>query len=368
MSYESENGLNDLDVAEPLDGATPAELLAAFRQLKAVVKNAMLVSHYPDGRLRPGAFTKLDENLVGTGQLVNLGVTAPKLGLASVISEKIADSAITAVKLATDSVTEDKYADGSIPAAAYKPNTIPLTALAGYVTKAYLSSHVSDNALRAVTDQAIADKAVVDRTIDTVTFSKLIGGSDNSLLFKASGVWQAVSLASGALAYNSVTNQFESTTGWKTCTVASVKSRGVGGGAGLTNDWTNRTLTEVSDTFGIFSGASGSGFKLLVGTYLVQITCPAHNVGKHQTKLVKLSAETSTVTTVTYGSSSKSSNNNTTISSISTILVVTSADDVYNLQHWVETGTNAYDLGFPATSSDTSSQEIYVQGQFIKIA
>jgi hypothetical protein len=376
MSYESENGLNDLDVAEPLDGATPAELLLAFRQLKAVVKNALLVAHHPDGRLRPGAFTKLEENLVGTGQLVDLAVTATKLGLGAVTNTKIADLAVTASKLATDSVTEDKYADESIPAAAFKTNTIPLTALASYITRAYLSSHASDDSIRAVTAQAIADKAVVDRTIDTMTFSKLIGGSNNSLLFKANDAWQAVSLAAGALAYNSTTNMFEITNGWKTCTTVSAKTVGLGGGQGAAGAWVTRVMTQVEDSGGIFDGVGGTSFKLIPGVYLVRIDCPAFNVGVNQTKLVKrdLSVVPVAYTDVAFGSSVVAGRATTatptpasSVSTINTILTVVSGTDEYTLQHWIQASTNTHDFGYP-TNSTGSTDEIYVQGQFIKIA
>jgi hypothetical protein len=376
MSYESENGLNDLDVAEPLDGATPAELLLAFRQLKAVVKNALLVAHHPDGRLRPGAFTKLEENLVGTGQLVDLAVTSTKLGLGAVTSTKIADLAVTASKLATDSVTEDKYADESIPAAAYKTNTIPLTALASYITRGYLSSHVSDDNIRAVTAQAIADKAVVDRTIDTMTFSKLIGGSNNSLLFKANDAWQAVSLADGALAYNSTTNMFEITNGWKTCTTVSAQTKGLGGGQGASGGWVTRVMTQVTDTDDIFAGTDGTAFKLIPGVYLVRIDCPAFNVGTNQAKLIKRDPTIfpAVYTDVAFGSSVVAGRATTgtptpasSMSTINTILTVVSGTDEYTLQHWIQTSTNMHDFGYP-TDSTNSTGEVYVQGQFIKIA
>jgi hypothetical protein len=209
-----------------------------------------------------------------------------------------------------------------------------------------------------------------------MTFSKLIGGSNNSLLFKANDAWQAVSLADGALAYNSTTNMFEVTNGWKTCTTVSAQTKGLGGGQGASGGWVTRVMTQVTDADDIFAGILGTSFKLIPGVYLVRIDCPAFNVGVNQAKLIKRDPNIipAVYTDVAFGSSVVAGRATTgtptpasSVSTINTILTVVSGTDEYTLQHWIQTSTNTHDFGYPTDSTD-STGEVYVQGQFIKIA
>lgn len=366
MSYEDQNGLNDLDVAEPLDGASPAELLLAFRQLKAVVKNALLTAHYPDGRIRAGAISDLAADSVGTTQLVDGGVTAGKLSLGSVTTDKLADVSVTAAKLADGSLSTSKFVADSIPASAYKVNTIPLTALAGFVTREYLSSHASNDALRAVTAEAVANNAVTDRAVADVAFGKLTGGADSTFLFKVAGAWSAVAL-SGALSYNTTTNLFEVESGVKACSIADTKSRGTAGGVATAASWNLRTLGEVEDPYSLISFSSNK-FTLLVGKYLIYIVCPASGVGKHQARLFNVTD----TEPVAWGASATAVG--TGVQSTSTIfcvLDVTDAATEYEVQHYIQTSVGANDLGLPASSDNTvsyaSHREVYTQGFIAKI-
>jgi hypothetical protein len=373
MSYDSIGSLNDLDVAEPLDGASPAELLEAFRQLKTLVKNTLLVSHHPDGRLRSGSVSNLDADSVGSLQIAAKAVTIGKIDDLAVTTATIADGAVTAVKLANGSVTEDKYGTASIPAAAYKPNTIPLTALGGFITRNYLSSHANNDALRAVTELAIADNAVVDRAVKNVGVGKLTGGSDLSALIKLSGVWTAVAL-SGGLTYDPDTSSFVVQSGVKVAIVADAKSRGTDGGGAVSGSWNIRTLGELVDEENLLT-FSANKFKLLPGTYFFYLECPAYNVGLHQARLFDVTNNEA----VLWGSSASS----TAASGITTKSVLvgavtnTDADTEYQIEHWVATAVGSSDLGKASSSDNTlpsgpapfaNHREIYTQGFVVKIA
>lgn len=390
MSYEDQNSLNDLDVAEPLDGASPAELLLAFRQLKAVVKNALLTAHYPDGRIRTGSISNLDANSVGADQLVAKAVTAAKIDDLAVGTDELADLAVTAAKLADGSVTEAKYDAASIPAAAYKPNTIPLTALSAFVTRSYLSASSSNDAVRAVTANAIADNAVVDRTIQSMSLGKLSGGADQNMLINLAGVWSAVAV-SGGLTYDPGTATFVVSSGVKVATVVDAKSRGTDGGTATSGIWNIRTLGELIDDNNLLT-FSANKFKLVLGTYFFYIECPAYNVGQHQARLFDVtnnaavlwgSSETTstTVTIATGGTADPHTHTGTINNSSKSVLIgafeVTDADTEYQIEHWIQTSVGASDLGKAASSDNTlpvgpspfaNHREIYTQGFVVKIA
>ena len=367
MSYEDQNSLNDLDVAMPLDGATPQELLDAFRQLKAVVKNALLTAHLPDGRLRQGAYSDLAANSVGAAQISDGAVTAGKLDALCVTTEKLADLSVTSAKLADGSVTEDKYAAASIPAAAFKSNTIPLTALSGYVTREYLSSHASNDLLRAVTANAIADNAVVDRTIQSMSIEKLTGGSDDSFLFRVGGAWASVAL-SGALTYDSTTNTFVVESGLKAVIVGDVKGHLAAGGAGVAGVWNLRTLGEISDPDSIIS-FSANKFKLLKGKYLLRIECPASGVGKHQALL----KDATNGAVLIWGTAENSpATGSQTKSVITGVFEVTDENVEHAVEHHIQNTVGSNDFGVPSGATNAAPYdghvEVYTYGFIVKIS
>jgi hypothetical protein len=368
MSYENQNGLNDLDVATPLDGATPHELLLAFRQLKAVVKNALLTSHYPDGRLRQGSFSNLEENSVGTAQLQDGCVTLGKIGVGAVTTTALANGSVTESKLADGSVTEDKYASNSIPAAAYKLNTIPLAALSGFITRAYISAHPTNDTLRAVVENAIANDAVTDRTIKDVAVGKLTGGDTNDLLYNLDGAWTPVPLA-GALTFNPTTNEFELNTGVKAAIIGDVKGHGIAGGAGVANSWNLRSLGEISDPDNLTT-FSANKFKLIPGKYLVYIECPALGVGKHQAVLKNFTENTIAI----WGSSEYSTHLSAqTRSNISGVFEVTDSSLEFGIEHYIFETKGSSDFGSASSAINTTAPynthtELYTNGFLVRIS
>lgn len=367
MSYDDWNSLNDLDVATPLDGASPQELLAAFRQLKAVVKNALLASHYPNGKLRAGSVTKVAENSVGFEQLLDKAVGAQKIADNTITADQLANGAVGSDQLADGAVTQDKYGAESIPASAYKANTIPLTALAQLITAQYLSSSEANNDLRSVTEWAIADEAVTDRAIKSVAVGKLTGGDNNAMLLKVNGTWTGV-VPTGDLTFDPVLQKFVASTGLGVVVVADTKPRGTSGGPATTDTWVLRTLGELSDERNLAS-FSANKFKLVPGKYFIFISCPAYNIGRHQARLF----DVTNTQVVAWGTSVESTAAGITSNSIICgFFEVTDANTEYQIEHWVQTAAGSNDFGVAASSNNstpyTSHREVYTFGFAIKIA
>jgi hypothetical protein len=368
--YDNQNSLNDLDVATPMNGASPQELLLAIRQLKAIVKNALLVSHTPNGKLREGSFSNLSPNSVGTAQIQNDAVTVDKLADAAVTTEALIDEAVTADKLADGAVTEDKYGPASIPQSAFQDNTIPLSALAGFVTANYLSASLTEDSLRSVTSSAIANRAVTDRTVNDVAIGKLTGGIDNDMLLKIAGIWTAIPFG-GGVSFNPITNEFEVNSGLKIAVVGDVKSRGSFGGVNApSGTWLRRTLGEIADPFDLLTFSSNR-FKLAVGKYLYVILVPACGVGQHQARLF----DSTNTEPVAWGTPAQAFT--ATLVNSNSIIVgfqeVTDPNVELEVQHWMQSSAgNSQEMGYPASSDATSSypshSEVYTIGFLMKIS
>lgn len=348
MSYEDQNSLNDLDVAEPLDGASPQELLLAFRQLKAVVKNALLTSHHPDGRIRDTAVSVVPTNGVGSEHIKLDAVVADKLAADSVTEVKILNSAVTADKIADGAVVEDKYGAESIPAAAYKPNSIPLSALGDFITKDIISAHASDDTLRAVTETAIANDAVTDRAVKSVGVGKIVGGNDDDTLLRVGGVWTAVP-------------QPDMDSSVRFAVIGDVRSKGTGGGESTLSTWNVRALGDISDPSDLISFTANK-FTLVPGNYFVFITVPGRGVSKHQSRLVKLSADGSTVEqTLIWGTSTEAPTGSSSNSLIIGMFTVVDGDTLHAVQHYTTLVTGASDYGIATNATVTPVDETQVE-------
>lgn len=365
MSYYDQNSLNDLDVAEPMDGASPQELLLAFRQLKAIVKNALLTSHYPDGRIRGGVVSSVSAGSVGTLELKDAAVTSVKLANGSVLSAHLAANSVTTDKILNGAVTAEKIAAGALGTIHFAENSIPLSALQGYITRDYISQSPSTDALRAITENAIANEAVVDRAIKSMSVAKLLGGSNGNLLLKVSDVWTAVAIT-GDLTYDSGTNKFVLASGVKGATVGDTKTRGTDGGAGVAASWNIRTLGEISDTDNLLTFSSNR-FSLIKGKYLIYITCPASGVGKHQARLFDYTGSAPVI----WGSSEISAAGNASKSVICGMLTVTDETKQFQVEHYIQNTVGSTDLGAAASSDNTTAygthREIYTFGYIARI-
>lgn len=358
--------LNDLDPSTPNVGSSTFALLQSVQELKALLKTVLLVAHEPDGRLRKDAISGVGSGTIGTDQLINASVTTSKLADDVIETIKIKDGAVTTAKLANNAVDEEKFANDSIPTRAYKTNSIPLEALNALIGRTQLSSSSSDDAIRAVTSDAIANEAVVDRCIQSMSLAKLTGGNDLDLMMKVGDTWAPVPIT-GSLAFDSALGAFVVSSDLKIAIVAEPQPRGVNGGTGIANDWNMRLLTEVTDNDNIISINSGA-FKLNKGKYMIMLSAPACNVGHHQVRIYnELTNEP-----IAWGSSETAPNTSSqTRSLVFAALEITDDTAFYRLEHYIEASAGVTDLGKAASANNTtpfaSHREIYAYGFFIQL-
>lgn len=367
MSYDGVNNLNQLDVGFPLDSASPAELAAALREVKTVLKTVMLQSLKANGELRSIDGTQLSTGSVGEGNIQDGAVTLGKLSDDSVTTSNIADGAITAAKLASGSITELKYGAASIPTSAYKDSSIPLSALAATIGSTNLSSSASNDTNRAVGSDHIKTGAVTSEKVASLEVTKLSGGSSLSIAMRVSDSWAPVALT-GALSYDAV-NGFTITSPVTAICFGDAKSRGSAGGTTTANTWVTRDLGEISDPSNIAT-FSGNAFFLEPGNYVFFARVPACNVGKHQARLWKDDGDDETIALI--GTSEVATGAGVqTFSVISGYLVVTDNSHTYEIQHWCESSNGTSDLGNPASSDNSDGlsgyQELYTTGTLIKL-
>ena len=360
------SSLNEIDVATPLNGATPQQLLEEVRALKYILKSVLLTGLNPDGTLKTGSVSSVAAGTITEAGLVDSSVTAPKIANGAVTTDKLGTGSVTAAKMGAGSVTEAKYGAASIPTAAFKPNSLPIASLAGFISREFLSKSASVDSDRAVTADHIANGAVIDRTITSMALAKLIGGADGDFLFNIGGVWSAVPV-SGALSYDSGTNTFVVENTLMAAVVGDAKARGSDGGTATPSVWNLRALGEIFDPNSIVTFFSSS-FSLLSGLYVVYIKCPACQVGKHQARLFDV---TNSEPKIWGSSESAVGTTNQTDSVICGLLDVSDAATVYELQHYVEATVGATDFGRSTSSDNTtvysSHREVYTSGFLIKI-
>jgi hypothetical protein len=370
MSYEGINSLNELAPATPLDGASMAELAEAIRQMKSIVKNVMLQSMRPNGGLRPISSASIETDSVGTGQLIDLAVTTAKLALLSVTHEQLAALAVTTGKIADDAVTGPKIAAGAIGADHYADESIPRSALAEALTSAYIQASASDDTLRAITSDHIKDLAVLDRAINTMALTKLIGGTEGQLLIRGAELWSAVTPA-GALTYNPTTGLFSITSPTTTAVFGDLKSRGSDGGGSTAGAWVTRDLGEIEDARGLMT-FTGNTFKLTPGLYFIHIKCPvAGAVGRHQARLFRDNGD-STNQIPLWGSSEQCAASQSGSSIIQGTLVVDDEEMSFKVEHWCQNAVASNGLGNAASSDNTvaygNHSELYTTGYVIRLA
>lgn len=369
MNYGGLQNLNELDVATPLNGDSQADLAAAIREIKTVLKAVLLVSHKPEGSFRTIEGNLISANSVGTATLVEGSVTTAKLADNSVTSTKLADNSVSLGKIADGAVTLNKLADASIHEGAFRPNSIPAIALKEKLTGAGIGFSALVDADRAITTDHIKDLAVTDAKIDKVSVTKLIGGAPLSIAMRVADAWAPVVLA-GALSYNTATNQFEIVSPIKLAIIGDVRNRGSNGGAATAGAWLSRSIGEVSDNNGIIN-FSGNTFTLIAGKYQIVIRVPASNVGKHQARLKVNKGVAGTEIALWGTSASAVGVGSQTESTISGFFEVTSVDWVFSVEHYCLNTVGDTDLGI-ASSSDNAivyanHKELFTNGYLVKL-
>lgn len=114
------------------------------------------------------------------------------------------------------------------------------------------------------------------------------------------------------------------------------------GGTFTSGSWVTRTLnTEVSDTDGIVS-LSSNVFTLGAGTYLIEWSAPAYQVGNHQSRLY----DDTNSTVIEYATVEYASNSSgVQTRSFGATKVTISASTGYKVEHRCSTTSATYGLG-----------------------
>ena len=134
------------------------------------------------------------------------------------------------------------------------------------------------------------------------------------------------------------------------------------GGTFTSGSWVTRTLnTEVSDTDGIVS-LSSNVFTLGAGTYLIEWSAPAYQVGNHQTRLY----DNTNSTVIKYGTDEHASASaGVGTRSFGAMEITISTSTGYKIEHRCATTSTTYGLG---TNSSFGNVEVYTQVKIIKLA
>lgn len=344
--YDNKMNINDLDTATPLDGASAVEVYAAIRQIKSLIKNVLLVSLDPSGRL------KTNGSIVSSGTISEGAVTNEKLGADAVTSSKIANEAVTTVHLIDALVTTAKLMDSSV-------TTLKLAG--GAVTGAKIASQAvgvgklvvttNDDDRPVVTD-SIRDQAVTNDKISGLSVEKLTGGLSG----------QVVRRTDEGVGWGDADGSTTSSQLAMALVVDSKASGTSAGGPALAATWTERDLGQGIDPED-FMQFVGNSFQLSEGSYLFHIVVPGHNGGSHQARLLKTANSDSGVTTVAIGTTAKGIDQQT--STIIGALEVSDSSDSFKVEHWMQTANTVDGFGAPAS---TGENEVYTQGWFVKIS
>lgn len=361
------NNLNLLNPATPLDGADFYELVEEVRLLKGVLKTVLMVSLNPTGSLRAIGESLLSSNAVGSVAIADDAIIERHYSAMSIPTDAFKTESIPGTALQDNVIIARHFAANSIPTSAFDNNTIPLSALGALITGAYIASHASVDGSRAIATDHIKDGAVIDRCIGSMDFSKLIGGTDGSFLYRTGGFWTGVE-ATGALTYNAGTNKFDLNSPVATSNFADTKARTSDGGASVAGVWTERTIGEISDEAELMTFV-GNVFTLLPGTYYIHIRVPGYNVGDHQARLYRDNGD-STHEIPLWGSSATSAGGVQTDSIIQGFITATE-DYSFKVEHWCQSSVATSGLGKASSSDNTeffaNHVEVFTDGYVMRL-
>ncbi len=124
-----------------------------------------------DASITAAGDLQLVANSVGTTEIANAAVTAPKLATDSVTTIKIVDGAVTEAKLASDSVSTLKIVDGAVTGPKLADDSVTSAKLA---TDSVTADAIADD---AVDTAAIVDAAVTLAKLETLASGTIIMGS-----------------------------------------------------------------------------------------------------------------------------------------------------------------------------------------------
>lgn len=145
--------------------------------------------------------------------------------------------------------------------------------------------------------------------------------------------------------------------------ISDEKSNGTHGGTFSNGAWRTRDLNnEIADPDSIVS-ISSNQFTLGAGTYLIEATTPAIEVGRHQCRLYNVTGSSG----VEYGTSAFSSHDNgyaVTASSLAVRVTITGST-VFEIQHRGQTTKSSFGFGL---SNSFGGVEVYTLVKIYKEA
>lgn len=377
---------------DPAGSEDAAKIDDCLRQTRNWLGDFLTVAHNNDGSLKASALTAITSGLIrGTNPV---GLVQREILQASILSQDLADNAVTTAKINDLAVTTGKINDLAVTAAKIANATITGAKLvAGTITSTQLgagavaNSNLAANAVAAanIQDATITGAKVVqngingDRLPSAAEGFLLVGGNTvnavaNSLAPKQ--ITGAISIDSDGV---SVINLGSANTAYAVIqeTAASGSNGGnPGGGAGAYstrgtsgfNSW-----NVVSDPAGFSGQNAGNVLLKKDGIYLVHVSAPGYDCGKHRIKVTAYpDAADVDVTNTYYGTSEKNDKTEptTTRSHLSFLMAVENTTDVLHakfiVQHWFEAlaTTAAQTGGFPATSGDT---EVFAEVTILRL-
>lgn len=345
------NNLNDIDVGLPLPGATMADMASEIRNLKAVLKTVLLHSHKPNGAINGSLVSGLGSDIVGSAQILDGSMTTAKIADLAVTNAKLANGAVTSGKLADGLLVPAHFGTACIPGTAFQLASIPLNALGATVTGPYIAAG-------AIGAAHIVNGAVTDEKITSVGLDKLLQGTATD------GQYLKYTTGSG----------WGPTAGPTIPTIALAtfgqESGSDGGNAPTANTWYKRTISEQIDASNIMSIASNE-ISLEAGDYFMFVRCPAHEVKRHQIRLVRKTVATGVTSTIAVGSGAFAFTGTTNHAQTDSVLfhAFNNPDEstyTYYIEHFFQVVAELDDFG-EAVSASSGENCMHTSGFIFKL-
>jgi hypothetical protein len=389
------------------DGSVTTAKLAALAVTSAQIANAtiteaqMAASSIGSAELINSCVTaiKIADGVVGTTQLAALSVTAAKIANSTITEAQMAPLSVGTTELIALSVTTAKLALGAVTAAQIAAATItaanmaPLSVGASQLVLACVTAAQIANTTITEAQMALLSVGTPELIAKCVTTAKINDGAVGATQLGANvvGVGQlAPGTAAGQLLVSGTTSPFNlalvkpsgditmdgtglfTLTGKGIAVLQEQPSNGVAGGAGVANTWNVRGVTNpytkivdtATPTF-ITSVTSGK-IVLTPGSYLFDGSAPAYAVVGHQTRINHFNSTGSIA--VLHGTTENSPVAAAVMTkSVFTSVVVIAAGDYVQIEHFINTHTNANDFGI-AAAADGAVYEVYAQIRIEKLS
>lgn len=303
----------------------------------------------------------------GTQQQVVQGtVSTPDLRDSAISTGKIADQAVTAAKIADGTVGTTELAALAVTAAKIANGTITSTQLAA---NAVVTASITD---ANVTTSKIAALAVTAAKIaaNTITGGQLVAGAaEGDLLIAGVSPFNfAVKTMSGGATIDK--NGVVTLTQQGTVEVEErANSTGTVGGAASAASWNDRGNTvgwvKTFDTLGssFLTTPSTSKLALVAGTYIIEASAPAYNVGIHRLRIGRYNSSNVNEEYV-YGTSEVAP---ATIQSraVARVKMTFAAGDYFKVEHYLTSNNSTSDMGTP---SSQGTYEIYARVSITRVS